>query len=48
MEMDVSELSGKEIKEYFKNINSSIMGLNSKILNKIKDLEIKINISSLT
>ena len=48
MEIDVSKLSGKKIREYFKNMDSSIMELNSKILNKIKDLEIKIKASSLT
>ncbi|MBP3920742.1 MAG: hypothetical protein J6D28_04175 [Bacilli bacterium] len=48
MEIDVSTLSYKEIRELFKNMDNSIMELNSKVLNKIKELEIKIKATSLT
>lgn len=48
MEIDVFTLSGKKIRELFKQMDNSIMDLNSKVLNKIKELELKIKATSLT
>ncbi len=48
MKIDVSNLSGKKIREQFKQMDNSIMELNSKVLNKIKELEIKMKAAKLT
>lgn len=48
IKIDVSTLSGKKIREQFKQMDNSIMELNSKVLKKIKELEIKINATRLT